>query len=124
MIQYEGIDNSAAAIQTLNGCLLQGSAQPLLVRFADSPAEKAAKAARKEKTAQTSISSRTDEALQQYIAGHVQLQQQLLEMVRCMHACAVVVWQTLQHYVIKGHYKTKPYSFILKTHHAVFECLE
>jgi hypothetical protein len=43
------VEASTAAIQALNGCLLPGSTQPLLVRYADSPTEKAAKAARKER---------------------------------------------------------------------------
>ena len=94
MVQYEGVEYSAAAIQTLNGCLLPGATQPLLVRFADSPAEKAAKAARKEKVTQLSGTPLNDDALHQYIAEHVQLQQQLLELVRCV-AIALVLGKPL-----------------------------
>jgi len=62
----------------LNGCLLPGSAQPLLARFADSPAEKAAKAVRKGRlvahTAGVTGSSQT-------LSIGEQIQRQLLELV-------------------------------------------
>lgn len=48
-MQMEAVEQSTAAIQGLNGCVLPGANQPLIVRYADSPAEKAAKVARKEK---------------------------------------------------------------------------
>lgn len=78
LIQYESSESSSAAIQALNGFILQGTTQPLLVRYADSPEEKAAKQARKERQQARAIGS----------AGSLnamniqeQLQQQILELV-------------------------------------------
>jgi hypothetical protein len=49
LVQMAAHDDAAAAIAALHGRVLPGAAQPLMVRYADSPAEKAAKAARKER---------------------------------------------------------------------------
>jgi RNA recognition motif-containing protein len=49
LVQLQSMEQAAAAIQTLNGSFPRGATQPLLVRYADSPAEKAAKQARKER---------------------------------------------------------------------------
>ena len=64
LVQFEEVDSSTTAIQALNGCLLPGATQPLLVRYADSPAEKAVNGA-----------DMGQLALQE------QIQQQLLELV-------------------------------------------
>lgn len=49
LVQLESVNKAALAIGTLNNCLPPNSSQPMLARFADSPSEKAAKAARKER---------------------------------------------------------------------------
>ncbi|KAL4430958.1 hypothetical protein ABPG75_006214 [Micractinium tetrahymenae] len=49
LVQMQSMEQAAAAIQALNGSFPRGATQPLLVRYADSPAEKAAKQARKER---------------------------------------------------------------------------
>lgn len=49
LLKFSLVEESKRAIQVLNGAMLPGCVQPLLVRFADSPAEKAAKASRKER---------------------------------------------------------------------------
>jgi hypothetical protein len=49
LVQLESVNKAALAIGTLNNCLPPSSSQPMLARFADSPSEKAAKAARKER---------------------------------------------------------------------------
>jgi hypothetical protein len=71
------MENSTTAIQALNGCLLPGATQPLLVRYADSPAEKAAKAARKERLSQRNGVGPAVESL----ALQEQIQKQILELV-------------------------------------------
>jgi hypothetical protein len=76
LVQYELVEASTAAIQALNGCLLPGSTQPLLVRYADSPAEKAAKAARKER-----LVTRGGALNAGQLALQDQIQQHLLELV-------------------------------------------
>jgi len=81
LVQYELVDSSTAAIQALNGCLLPGSTQPLLVRYADSPAEKAAKAARKERLV-TRGGAPNGLGVGQ-LALQEQIQQHLLELVSC-----------------------------------------
>ena len=78
LVQFEEVDSSTTAIQALNGCLLPGATQPLLVRYADSPAEKAAKAARKERLAQRNAVNGADMG---QLALQEQIQQQLLELV-------------------------------------------
>lgn len=78
------VEEAAATIQALNGSILPGSTQPLLVRFADSPAEKAAKAARKERMAARTGGSTG--ALQALVMRE-QLQKQLLEMVGVEDCC-------------------------------------
>jgi hypothetical protein len=80
LVQMENIEQSGAAIQALNGCVLPGASQPLIVRYADSPAEKAAKVARKEKFVGR---ERTGLAPGQSAAQlQEQLQLKLLELVR------------------------------------------
>ena len=37
LVQMQSLEQSAAAIQALNGSFPRGATQPLLVRFADSP---------------------------------------------------------------------------------------
>ena len=49
LVQLDSASSAGLAIQYTNNLLLPGCSQPLLVRYADSPAEKAAKAARKER---------------------------------------------------------------------------
>lgn len=76
----ETIDQATSSIQGLHGCLLPGASQALIVRYADSPAEKAAKVARKEKFTTrdrlTLANGQTAMQLQE------QLQLKLLELVR------------------------------------------
>lgn len=74
LVQMQSVDQAAASIQTLNGSFPRGASQPLLVRYADSPAEKAAKQARKERLVQKQTPSIF--APNNLLAA--QLQQQLL----------------------------------------------
>eukprot|EP00887_Chlorella_sp_A99_P005468 scaffold1.g5468.t1 len=55
LVQLESVVHSSAAIQGLNGMSLPGAVQPLIVRYADTPAEKAAKQARRELMAQARV---------------------------------------------------------------------
>lgn len=48
LLRYTCVDNAKTAIATMNDTSFPGCFQPLLVRFADSPAEKAAKMTRKD----------------------------------------------------------------------------
>jgi hypothetical protein len=48
VVQMESVEQAGTAIHSLNGITPPGGTTRLLVRFADSPAEKAAKAARRE----------------------------------------------------------------------------
>jgi hypothetical protein len=82
LVQYELVEASTAAIQALNGCLLPGATQPLLVRYADSPAEKAAKAQRKERLV-TRGGALNSLGVGQ-LALQEQIQQHLLELVSNM----------------------------------------
>jgi hypothetical protein len=80
LLRYSLVTECKNAIIAMNGLTFPGCVQPLLVRFADSPAEKAAKASRRDKNVRKALlqaSGRVEPGLdvsqQQWegVAGHM-----------------------------------------------------
>lgn len=83
LLQLESLAKAAAAITALNGCIPPGGSQPMLARFADSPSEKAAKAARKERVGMKGAVTQPVAPVFGQSALADQLQRQIMDLTLC-----------------------------------------